>query len=283
MPTRATGVLDHRDDRPQATRHGRQILCDRFDATPEYAVFRANGSDDWLLFATEGGAGRVQSKGQAVTTVPGELILLSPRQVHRYATDAAAGSWAFTWVHFLPAPHWAPLLSWPQAARGVSRLQIPDSEAFAAILVHLHAMLGHSLGTRHHRDALALNALEAALLLADEFHPESPAAEDGRLDPRLRRVVDTVAGDLARPWSIDDLAELSGWSGSRFAHRFREALGETPRAFVERLRLDRARQLLRATALPIQDIATAVGYDDPFHFSTRYRAVHGCSPSGERA
>ena len=283
MPTRATGVLDHRDDLPQAARRGRQILCDRFDSTPEYAVFRAGGSDDWLLFATEDGAGRVQSTGQAVTTVPGELILLSPRQVHRYGTDPGAARWAFTWVPFLPLPSWAPLLSWPQAERGVSRLQIADPESFAAILGHLHAMHAHSLGTRHHRDALALNALEAALLLADEFHPESPAAGDGRLDPRLRRVVDTVAGDLARPWSVEDLADLSGWSASRFAHRFREALGEPPRAFVERLRLDRARQLLRATALPIQDIAGAVGYDDPFHFSNRYRAIHGCSPSGERA
>jgi AraC family transcriptional regulator, arabinose operon regulatory protein len=282
MVDRDPGPLECADPRPQPGRHGGQLFSGRFQSRPSYAVHRAGGSDDWLLFATEDGAGIVQSKGEAVITRPSELILLSPRQVHRYRTDPETGHWHFTWVHFLPQPHWAHLLKWPQAAHGVARLQICDPTAFAAILAHLHLMYDHGLGTRYHRDALALNALEAALLLADEHHPESPAASDGRLDPRLRIVIDRIARDLAYPWNVEALADISGWSPSRFAHRFRDALGETPRAFVERLRIDRARGLLTASALSIQAIAAEVGFDDPFHFSNRMKAVTGKSPSAWR-
>lgn len=260
---------------PQHVRDGRPLLTGRFAATGEYRVDRPGGSDDWLLFATEAGQGHIQ--GMAV--VPGQLHLLPPRQAHRYQTDEKVGSWSFTWIHFLPQAQWAPLLTWPVIAPALHGVAIADAAAFAAILAHLHNAHQHALSTRHHGDALALNAVEAALLMADEFNPDSPAARDGRLDPRLREVLARVANDLAFTWDIEAMAAIAGWSASRFAHRFSDSLGETPRALVERLRLDRAKQLLQATTLSVQVIAAEVGFADPFHFSNRMRAVSGKTPS----
>jgi len=275
MPSRADTSFDQSDPQPQHVRGGRQLLTGHFQATPSYVVHRAGGCDDWLLFATESGRGLIQDQ----PATPGMLHLLAPRREHRYRVDPEVGAWTFLWVHVLPQPQWAPVLTWPAAGPGVTALTITDSAAFAAICAHLRAMHDHALGTAYHRDALALNALEAALLLADAFHPESPAAAEGRLDPRLRLVIERVARDLAHPWDVDAMAAIAGWSPSRFAHRFRDDLGETPRAFVERLRLDRGRQLLVATAMTVQAIAAEVGFDDPFHFSNRMRAVTGRSPT----
>jgi len=250
-------------------------LTGRFAATGDYQVDRAGGTDDWLLFATEAGQGQIQTE----TAVPGQLHLMAPRWPHRYQTDGENDSWTFTWIHFLPQAQWAPLLTWPVLAPGLHGIHVPDAAVFAALLGHLHRAQQHALSTRHHRDALASNALEAALLMADEFNPNSPAARDGRLDPRLREVLTRVAGDLAFTWDIDAMAAIAGWSASRFAHRFSDSLGETPRALVERLRLDRAKQLLQATTLSVQAIAAEVGFADPFHFSNRMRAVSGKTPS----
>ncbi len=285
MPTRVTkptqptdAALHRQDPQPHHVRDGHQLLTGRSHGTIAYGAHREGGSDDWLLFATEAGAGAIQDQ----PATPGMLHLLAPRRPHTYRTAPDGGSWTFTWVHFLPQAHWAPLLGWPSAAPGLTALTIPDSAAFAEITAHLHAMHAHALSRRHHRDTLALNALEAALLCADAFHPDSPAAAEGRLDARLRTVIERVARDLAHPWDVDAMAAITGWSPSRFAHRFRELLHETPRAYVERLRLDRGRQLLIATSMTVQAIAAEVGFDDPFHFTNRMRAVTGKPPRGWR-
>jgi transcriptional regulator GlxA family with amidase domain len=45
----------------------------------------------------------------------------------------------------------------------------------------------------------------------------------------------------------------------------------------------RARTLLDTTAMPIAEVASAVGYTDPLYFSRHFRRIHGVNPSGYRA
>jgi AraC family transcriptional regulator of arabinose operon len=137
--------------------------------------------------------------------------------------------------------------------------------------------------SRHHREALAMNALEEVLLCCDEHNGASPANRDGRMDRRVREAIDRVCRDLAAPWEVAALARVAGMSPSRFAHRFTAEVGESPRRFVERQRIERGRHLLRTSDLGIAEIAAAVGYDDPFHFSTRFRALTGLAPRAYRA
>jgi AraC family transcriptional regulator len=59
---------------------------------------------------------------------------------------------------------------------------------------------------------------------------------------------------------------------------FRISFGMPPHAWIAQRRLDRARQLLKATVLPLQQVADACGYADLSHFSHRFRAAVGVSP-----
>lgn len=94
--------------------------------------------------------------------------------------------------------------------------------------------------------------------------------------------MERVARDLAHPWDVAALAAIAGLSPSRFANRFRACLGEPPRRWLERMRHERARRLLRDGDLPIHVVAEQVGYPDPLHFAVRYRARWGHAPSHER-
>ena len=55
-----------------------------------------------------------------------------------------------------------------------------------------------------------------------------------------------------------------------------------PLRYVSKMRLDRAKILLKTTALPIADVAVAAGYRDLFHFSRRFKEQTGYSPSDYR-
>ncbi|MBW7457649.1 helix-turn-helix domain-containing protein, partial [Paenibacillus sepulcri] len=64
---------------------------------------------------------------------------------------------------------------------------------------------------------------------------------------------------------------------------FKQHTGMTPVTFLLKLRLDKARQLLRERQeLTTQQIAASVGLQDPLYFSKQFRRFYGLSPSAYR-
>ena len=101
--------------------------------------------------------------------------------------------------------------------------------------------------------------------------------------PHLRRAVGAV---LARPdeaHSLASLAELAGMSRSGFARDFGRSVGVSPMAFVRRVRMQRATQLLRCTDLTVTAIAHHVGFSSRAHFSQAFTKRFGRSPSAYRS
>jgi len=64
--------------------------------------------------------------------------------------------------------------------------------------------------------------------------------------------------------------------------KFRAFFGETPHQFVIRLRLERAADRLRRTDYSVTDVALAVGFESPAHFSRAFKTRFGCSPRAYR-
>ena len=58
--------------------------------------------------------------------------------------------------------------------------------------------------------------------------------------------------------------------------------GVLPKLYIDKLRLNKAAELLVETNLNIAEIAEMMGYQDPFHFSRRFKAVIGFSPQQYR-
>ncbi len=103
------------------------------------------------------------------------------------------------------------------------------------------------------------------------------------LNPRkLRAVRDYVEGHLADPLRLDDLASVAHISTFHFARLFKSATGDTPHNFVTRIRMERARALLRDTDLPVFKIAKDVGFSSKSHFSAAFRCSLGLTPVGFR-
>lgn len=278
MTVRVDRNLVARGRQPERMLTTEPIRTGHFSAGAHYGCKRWSGTDDWLLFCTVAGAGRFGHASGSLVSGAGDLVLLSPRHPHDYATATPPGTWEFTWAHFLPPPHWLAWLAWPEQAPGVLRLALGTDPEFARIAARLRVMDQHATSIQVHRYALAINALEEAILLADAHNPARAAS----VDDRVRVAADAVRADLTHAWSIADLAVKAGLSTSRFAHLFRIEFGESPRRWVERQRIERARQLLADTSDPVSAIAAAVGFSDPFHFTNRFRAVTGVSPSMSR-
>jgi LacI family transcriptional regulator len=84
------------------------------------------------------------------------------------------------------------------------------------------------------------------------------------------------------PLQVSDVVAEVGGNRRRLERRFRRVLGRTPYEEILRTRVERARQLLAATQMPVAQVASECGFDYAHNFSTVFRRLTGMTPSDYR-
>ena len=98
-------------------------------------------------------------------------------------------------------------------------------------------------------------------------------------DPRLQAALQAMHEDAGHPWTVPELAAISGLSRAAFARVFRDALGQAPLQYLTEWRTTLARNHLCTGELSLARIAAVVGYGSPYAFAAAFRRHHGI-PSG---
>jgi AraC-like DNA-binding protein len=133
---------------------------------------------------------------------------------------------------------------------------------------------GDALGAEQCRLYLQLMILHVAA--------EAQSSAATAVDRALDELAHAIQREPGRRWSVADMAGTVHLSPAQLTRRFRMATGMPPTRFVIQARIERARQLLHETDMPISQIASALGYDDLFFFSRQYKRYAGRPPSEER-
>ena len=95
----------------------------------------------------------------------------------------------------------------------------------------------------------------------------------------LLRAKNLIDRRYAEPLDVPALAREAYASNAHFARCFTRAFGETPHRYLMRRRIERARELLRATDLPATDVGLEVGFASLSSFSRAFRELTGEPPS----
>lgn len=98
----------------------------------------------------------------------------------------------------------------------------------------------------------------------------------------VRRMLDYLCQNYASPLQLQDLARAMKLNPAYVSYLFSSTTGVTFHHYLEGLRLARAKELLRDPLRRISEIAQAVGYANPNHFRSVFRARVGVSPSSWR-
>jgi AraC-like DNA-binding protein len=105
------------------------------------------------------------------------------------------------------------------------------------------------------------------------------ADEDVALLDQVETVVNSIMERMAEPLSAAGFAAELGMSESRFSRFFRKTTGNTFTDFVNRVRINRACQLLMETGRRVSDICHEVGFNNVANFNRRFLEVKGMTPS----
>jgi transcriptional regulator GlxA family with amidase domain len=132
----------------------------------------------------------------------------------------------------------------------------------------------------------------AAAAVADQFMIRWVAPERQRAHgtpvaaarvPAVAKAIETMRQNLEAPLPLPAVAAAAGLSQRQLERLFQRSVAASPGEFYLRLRLDKARELLRQSPLPVTDVALACGFQSASHFSVAYGRRYGHPPRRERA
>jgi len=95
---------------------------------------------------------------------------------------------------------------------------------------------------------------------------------------RLEKVLNHLHGHYQESLDVDQLADMANMSTSSFHRNFRLVAASSPKQYVKKLRLNRARELLLDQGFKVKQAAAEVGYESPTQFSREFKRYFGMSP-----
>jgi len=96
-----------------------------------------------------------------------------------------------------------------------------------------------------------------------------------------RQILYALSAYFSRPhvnWTIEQLASEAGLSRSTFFNRFHEVFGAPPFETLRRIRLERAKNLMRSTNASLANISAAVGYKSETALIRAFKRAFGVTP-----
>ena len=95
-------------------------------------------------------------------------------------------------------------------------------------------------------------------------------------------IVELMRENIEKSYSPEELSSRSGLSGSYFRMLFKQMTGCTPVQFQNRLRIEKAKDLILSGSCNVPAAARAVGFSDVFYFSRMFKKLTGKNPSEYR-
>src|ERR1700747_2275854 len=101
-------------------------------------------------------------------------------------------------------------------------------------------------------------------------------------DESFSMAPDWLHENFHRTFPLEAPARRVGMSLRNFVRRFKQATGDSPLIYLQKLRVAAAKRLLESDHRTMQEISDAVGYQDVAFFRALFQRHTGVSPSGYR-
>ena len=237
---------------------------------------RPDGRKDYHVIYVEKGILNLFLDGEWKRLPEGSVVLFRPgeRQEYKYLKDDKSIS---HYIHF----------SGGGCEKLLGRLGINGLKSFVMGKSHTYEELSERLVREFTvRKPLYVDFCSAYLYQMLNIIGRKYALGQGNVTPisasRINAVCRKIYDNMKKPPSVEELAADCCVSQSRFVHLFKEVTGKSVTDFVTSIRVERAKELLVSTDLPVREISETVGYDDQNYFSRRFLKAVGISPRDYR-
>ena len=227
--------------------------------------------DSYLVKLTLSGAGILEYGGETYRLPAGSFFWIDCRAPQHYYTAPDTGQWDVLWFHFYGATADAYYQAFLSQTQGRAAASLPVDCPVSAQMSALLALAGED------GDASALMTTILCGLIhgAAQQRPQPVPAV-------LQKVRQYLHEQYAQKITLDTLSARYNISKYHLQRSFQRYFGQSPGEYLTRLRLTRAKELLRATDLPVSEVAYRVGMENTSYFISVFRSREGATPSKYR-
>lgn len=223
--------------------------------------------DMYCFVRTVDGAGCLETvSGEKIALPENSYMIIRRNRIKEYrSTDKV---WKYYWVDFLY--HTSPQIKTEKIYPAAFNEH--EKELFEELL---------DIGRQFPNEIEYINAVFKhyyfSLTLRRVKKPDSSAHS-----VKLSEVCAYIQQKLYSRITVTEIANFFNVSSRRIHQIFNETLHISPKQYISDLKIEKAKQILEKTSMPIIDIADALGYYSAYHFSSTFQRKTGCSPSAYR-
>lgn len=248
------------------------IHAEYYHCTGDWRLINEIDKFNKLYFIIEGeGYGKIDNVEFQVH--PGQFILIPSNSIHSFHSYENKDIVKY-FCHFKSKTGDLELFDFLEVPYSVD---VPNANS----LIELFKQLIQSFTSN---DYMAVLKENTALLQLIMYYFEHVDNEEIRIaktksNEILSNVINYIANNLSKNININDLAELVYLHPNYFIKYFKKHMGSSPKNYMNKLRLEKAKELLLISELSIIDISKEIGYSDSCYFSKYFKKKTGFTPS----
>ncbi len=233
----------------------------------------------WELYLQISGESRWRAEREVYTLKPGGLLAVGPGIEHSmHERSAAKMHFYFAAIDIELALARIPSLrtAWEGRRIGFSAQAEHALAPFRQLIREVSIAQPHqTLGIRLALDSLTLEASRALGVPGDIENLVG-------VHPAVSRAKQLMDHHPEGNWTLAELSAACDLSPNHLVETFSSDVGTSPRQYLLQRRVERAREMLLETDLPVTEIGLELGFSSGQHFTFRFKQTVGITPSGYR-
>ena len=239
--------------------------------------FAPHAHHEFVFGIVETGAARTFFRGAENVHAAGSVITFGPGEVHTGAPACDEG-WSYRMLY--PSESLVRFIAREATGRELTPTFDTSCVYDPALANRVHATheILESDSDHLQKECALLEAVGEIVIHHASTRPNASASASGsRSSAALRRVRDLLESEYARTVAIRELADIAGLSTFHLIRVFRASFGLPPYRYLEQIRIQQARRLIRL-GFPLTQVVHATGFSDQSHLTRYFKRIVGVTP-----
>lgn len=246
---------------------------------PGYA-YPHNAREGYHLHVVLSGKGLLQVRGREYHIHKGQMFLLKDREDVFYQADLE-DPWYYVWINYC-GEHAQRYMLYAGFTEDVYVQDCNiDPMEFSNVVTEILERPHLNTSSEIYRMSLAIRFLSLAIesweKSEDATHQKSDLTVEDYVHYAIRFIESNYSGI-----KISDVADYIGINRTYLTAIFKAKMHMSPQEYLMQVRMDKSKELLIKTDVPIYVVAKEVGYNDQLAFSKIFRKKYGLSPEQYR-
>ena len=247
---------------------------------PQKAISRHTNAEEYTFHLILSGTGYIVNDGQTKKLTANDAFFIPPRTTYSgdrdiYYYPDKNDPWEYIWVNFV-GKETEKLVRCAKFTLSNNYYSVQNA---AYLKQQWREMISIAKNTVKRNVSFYMPfAMKFFAEIADERKMSSEITTAKK--QKVKKITDVIERTYTdQDFSIGKIAESMFYTTSYISRIFKEVTNTSPMEYVTRLRMLRAKDLLRSGTYSISQIAYLTGYNSPFYFSKEFKKYYGFPPS----